>query len=182
MILSLIANFLHVFITLPAPRFEVIEKPNNFAKTTRQVEKIPDGNSRYAKRLEFWNKFNEILESRQRPFPTRKAITNHWYNVALGSSECHISIDLLNRENKIRVGLWITNNKDIFGSLFAKKEEIENQPSFILEWDRKEDANASSINTYIEGFDFDKNDNYKELMNKVIDTVLEFRKIIKKYL
>lgn len=168
--------------SLPAPRFEVIEKPNNFAKTTRQVAKIPDENSRYAKRLEFWNKFNEILESRHRPFPVRKATTNHWYNVALGSSECHLSIDLLNRENKIRVGLWITNNKDIFDSLFAKKEEIENQLSFILEWDRKEDANASSINTYIEGLDFDKNDNYKELMNKVIDTVLEFKKVIKKYL
>lgn len=166
----------------PAPMFKVIEQPNNFAKTTQQVAKISKENSTEAKRLEFWNMFNELLETRKKPFPTRKATTNHWYNIAIGSSSCHISIDLINRENKIKVCLWIKNDKELFDALYDKKSEIEDQLPFSLKWDRKENSNASSIDTYIDGLDFNCHDNYKELMNKTIDTSLTLMNVLKKYL
>lgn len=89
----------------PAPLFKIIEQPNDFNKNIKALTQKSELNESQSKRLEFWTKFNEILESRGKPFNKRKATTDHWYSVALGSSECHLSIDLVNREHRIRIGL-----------------------------------------------------------------------------
>ena len=68
---------------------------------------------------------HEVIDAKGKPFNKRKATTDHWYNVAIGSSEASISIDLVNKEHKIRVSLWINDNKDIFDALLQRKEDIE---------------------------------------------------------
>ena len=166
----------------PAPQFVVIEQPNNFAKTTKQASKNSETSETEAKRLEFWNKLNEVIEKKNKPFSVRKASTNHWYDVALGRSGCHISLDLLNARNKIRVGIWITNDKELYDNFLANKSDIEEQLQMPLEWDRKENANAASIYTYIDGLDFNNQENYPELMEKMIDTAVKMKKVFKKYM
>ena len=134
------------------------------------------------KRLEFWNKFNEVLEERGKPFNKRKANTDHWYSVAVGSSICHISIDLVNREHRIRVGLWIPDSKELFDRLYCEQEKIESEISFSLIWDRLDDKKASIVCTYIDGLDFNKQENYLDLMNKIIDYVVELKRVFKNYI
>mgnify|MGYP004729901435 FL=1 len=92
-------------------------------------------------RLEFWTQFNDILEQRGKPFNKRKATTDHWYSIAVGSSECQISIDLVNKNHKIRVGLWISDNKDRFDYMLQQKKEIESAIGFPLLWQRLETRN-----------------------------------------
>ena len=94
----------------PAPQFKIIEQPNDFAKTVKRIAQDKSVNESQSRRLEFWTQFNDILEQRGKPFNKRKATTDHWYSVAVGSSECQISIDLVNKDHKIRVGLWISDN------------------------------------------------------------------------
>lgn len=139
-------------------------------------------NESQSRRLEFWTQFNEILEERGKPFNKRKATTDHWYSVALGSSECHLSIDLVNREHKIRIGLWIDDNKDLYDSLEEKKDEIEEKTNIKFEWDRLDDKKASVICKYIDGLDFDNQSNYKDLMNKVIDEIVVLKNVFSKYI
>ena len=91
----------------PAPQFKIIEQPNDFVKSVKAISKNSDISDTEKKRLEFWTQFNEVLEERGKPFNRRKATTDHWYNVAMGSSECSISIDLVNKEHKIRVGFYV---------------------------------------------------------------------------
>ena len=166
----------------PAPFFKIIEQPNNFSKTTRAASKDISVNESMAKRLEFWNIFNEVIEQKGNPFSKRKATTDHWYTVSIGSSKCHISIDLVNRENKIRVNLWIPDDKALFDSLFNHKNEIENSLNLQLEWIRNDNKKASNICTYIYGLDFENQSNYKDLMNKCISMIINFRKVFKQYL
>ena len=135
----------------------------------------PNLNNSQAKRLEFWNRFNEVIEERGKPFNKRKATTDHWYSVAIGSSDCHISVDLVNRDHKIRVGLWIADSKDLFDRLYAHKQEIETNLGMHLNWDRLDNKKASVICTYISGLDFNDQSNYDMLMNQTIDTVLKLR-------
>ena len=117
-----------------------------------------------------------MLETRGRPFNKRKATTDHWYCVAMGSSECYISMDLVNKEHKIRVGVWINDNKQLFDYFYEHKFEIESSCGFELNWDRLDNKKASLACTYIKGLDFDSQENYPELMNKAIDLVLTLRK------
>lgn len=95
----------------PAPHFKIIEQPNDFVKTVKAITQSAELNESQKSRLEFWTQFNEVIDSKGKPFNKRKATTDHWYSVAIGSSEASISIDLVNKEHKIRVGLWITDNK-----------------------------------------------------------------------
>lgn len=166
----------------PAPMFKIIEQPNDFAKTVKAYSHNENLNESQTRRLEFWNMFNEVLEGRGKPFNKRKATTDHWYSVAIGSSSCHISIDLVNREHRIRVGLWIPDSKELYDSLYEHKVEIESKTELDLIWDRLDDKKVSLVCTYIDNLDFNKQDNYTELMNSIIDIVLELRKIFKEYI
>ncbi len=167
----------------PAPKFEVVEKPNDFVKRSK-VNDHEDGelNKRQAARLFFWEEFNKVVIERGKPFNLRKASTDFWYDVAIGSSEAHIGINLVNKENKIVVELYINNNKELFDYLKSRKEAIETELGFELDWDRLgSQKKASRIKYYIDGLDFDKQDNYPELMNKAIDIAVKMRDVFKKY-
>lgn len=166
----------------PAPMFKVVEQPNDFAKSVKAISHSADLNDSQIKRLEFWTKFNEVLEQRGKPFNKRKASTDHWYSIAVGSSQCHISIDLINRENKIRVGLWIPDNKELYDKLYTNKEAIEADAKMTLAWDRLEGKKASVICMYINGLNFDDQTNYPKLMNEIVDNVVIFRKTFSKYI
>lgn len=160
----------------PAPQFKIVEQPNDFAKSVKAISKISDISDSERNRLEFWTKLNDILEERGKPFNKHKATTDHWYTIAMGSSECHISIDLVNKEHKIRVGVWVVDNKDLFDKFYENKVEIEKSCGFELEWDRLNDKKAAFACTYIQGLDFENQSNYPELINKSINLVLSLRK------
>lgn len=166
----------------PAPQFKIIEQPNDFVKIVKAVSKNSDMNESQKNRLEFWTQFNEVVDSKGKPFNKRKATTDHWYNVAIGSSDASISIDLVNKEHRIRVSLWINDNKDIFDALFQRKDEIETALGFGLEWNRLDNKKASYICTYIKGLDFKKQDNYPMLMEQIVDLVLKMRNGFPKFM
>ena len=161
----------------PAPQFKIIEQPNDFSKSVKAISKNTNLSERHKHRLSFWTQFNDVLEDRGRPFNKRKPTIDHWYTVAMGTSECYISIDLVNKEHKIRVGVWIDDNKDLFDKLYLNKEEIEKICGLNLVWDRLDNKKASLICTYIQGLNFDNQENYPELINKSIDLVLTMRKV-----
>ena len=166
----------------PAPQFKIIEQPNDFVKTVKNIAKNAELNESQKSRLEFWTQFNEIIVANGKPFNTRKVSTDHWYNVAIGSSEANISIDLVNKEHKIRIGLWINDNKDIFDSLFQQKSSIENALGIELEWHRLDGKKASYICTYVNGLNFKKQDNYPILMTQIIDVVSRMRNVFPRFL
>lgn len=166
----------------PAPMFRIIEQPNDFARSVKAVARQGELSDAQIKRQEFWTLFNDVIDQRGKPFNKRKATTDHWYEVAVGSSQCHISIDLVNKEHKIRVGLWITDNKDMFDNMKAHQAEIEGAIGFPLEWYRLDNKKASVICANIPGLDFRRQDNYPELMNKAIDMVLAEKKAFAPYI
>ena len=162
----------------PAPKFEVIEKPNGF---TKFKTKTSDGelNKRQAERLNFWEQFNQAVVARGKPFNVRKATTDHWYNVAVGTSEASIVINLINKFGHIVVELYIHNNKELFDELHTHKDEIEEKLGFRLDWDRLDNKQASRIKYYIEGLNFDNHSNYEQLIGKSIDTAIKMRDVFK---
>ena len=168
--------------SLPAPYFKIIEQPNDFAKTVKKISKNGSLSAAEEARLEFWTQFNDVLEADGKPFNKRKATTDHWYEIAVGTSQGHISIDLVNKEHRVRVGFWIPDNKDMYDSLFEKKDMIEEDFGSELVWDRLDGKKASLVCTYIKGLDFKKQDNYPELMQQIIDTVVKLRDVIQQYI
>lgn len=166
----------------PAPMFKIIEKPNDFIKGDKGNSKDGTLNKTQSERLVFWEQFNQVVLDHGKPFSLRKATKDHWYDVSMGISDAHIAITLVNKENKIGVELYIDNNKDIFDNLFENKDAIEAEFGAKLDWQRLDDRKASRIKYYIDGLNFDDRSNYGELDEQIIATVMNMRKVFKKYL
>lgn len=166
----------------PAPKFEVVEKPNDFVKRSKVKSDDSDLNKSQGERLAFWEQFNQVVIARGKPFNLRKATTDHWYDVAMGTSDAHIAIDLVNKDGRIVVECYISDNKDLFDTLSEHKEEIEGALGYELIWDRLDGKKASRIKYRIDGLNFDDHSNYDALMNQTIDVAVKMRDTFKKYM
>lgn len=166
----------------PAPMFKIIEKPNDFVKNSKNNLKDREMNKSQAERLYFWTEMNKIIVERGRPFNVRKATTDHWYSIAIGSSEASIVINLVNKYNNIAIEIYINNNKELYDKLYSYKEEIEEKLGFSLEWLRLDNKKASRILTYIDGLDFNNRNIYPQLINESINTVIKMRDVFTPYI
>jgi hypothetical protein len=164
----------------PAPLFKIITQPNEYVKSIKASQNKELNRSKIG-RYEFWSQMNEYINTSNLKLRTRKPNYDHWYNFSLGSSQYHLTVNLLDRENKIRIALWIINDKAIYEKLFANKDKLENMLG-ELEWDKKEEAKASQIADYINGFSFDITDNRQELFKLITKKIMEFQKAFKPFL
>ena len=164
----------------PAPMFQVVEQPNDFIKNNKSTNRDESMNKSQSQRIEFWNQFNNVVIGRGKPFNIRKATTDHWYNIAIGTSDAHIDITLVNKDSLIGVELYITDNKELFDKLYSRKDEIEEELGFQLDWRRLDNSKASRIVYHIKGLNFDDHSNYDELMNKTIDLAVLMKNTFKK--
>lgn len=168
--------------SVPAPKFEVIEKPNDFIQSTRSMAMDGEISQSKSERLNFWTRFNEEIIAHGKPFNIRKVNTEHWYDVALGTSEARISITLVNKENAVRVEMYINDNKALFDKLYFNMEEIQKELGFEMIWLRLDNKKASRIIHYIEGLDFSDHSNYPELMGEIIRITVKMKSVFKRYL
>lgn len=165
----------------PAPQFRIIEKPNDFSRIVKEAKKN-DFTETENNRLEFWTKLNDYVEQNGKLFNTHKPSTDSWYGVATGSSKCCISIDLVNKSHKIRVSVWIYDNKDLFDYFFENKDNIEEVLDLSLQWERLDNKKASRVSKEIDGLDFNKKDNYQELIQRTVDYVIKMKNAFKPYI
>ncbi len=167
--------------SLCAPKFEVVEKPNGFIKNAKTQSGSGDYNKSQGERIEFWTRFNEMLVERGKPFNVRKPTTDHWYDIAIGTSEAHVSLTLVNKDGCVGVELYINDNKDLFDKLYAQKDEIEKKLGLDPEWQRLDGKKAARILYRMPGLNFDDHSNYDSLMNEMIDKAVLFSTVFKKY-
>lgn len=166
----------------PAPMLQIVEQPNDFIKESKVNKASETMNKRQSERVEFWTLLNEHIVARGKPFNVRKPTTDHWYDIAVGTSEAHISITLVNKDSFVGVELYISDNKELFDKLYSYKSEIEIKLGFQVDWLRLENAKASRILYRIPGLNFDDHSNYDKLIDEAIDKVIVMKKVFKEYL
>lgn len=168
--------------SLPAPKFEIIEKPNGFIKYSKENSDNNEINKSQSERLAFWTRFNEMVAAEGKPFNIRNVTTDHWYNVAIGTSDACVSINLVNKLSRVTVEIYIADNKGLFDYLAERKDEIENALGFKMDWVRLDNKKASRIKYAIPGLSFDDHSNYDALMNKIIEKVIVLKKVFPEYI
>ncbi len=164
-----------------APKFEIVEKPNGFIKNAKTQSGNGEYNKSQSERVTFWSRFNEIIVQRGKPFNVRKVTTDHWYDVAIGVSNCHVSLTLVNKDSCVGCELYIPDDKALFDRLVLQKDEIEEKLGLKPEWQRLDGKKASRILYRIKGLNFDDHSNYDVLMNEMIDKAVLFSNVFKGY-
>jgi hypothetical protein len=128
-----------------APKFEVVSKPNDWAKRAKETVQHAKLTGTKLQQLEFWNRFKEYGQKKGSKLKFRKTSPQHWYDISVGSSEAHISLTMDTRLDLFGCELYINNNKDLFNYLLGRKEEIEAKLGEKVEWMELPDRKASRI-------------------------------------
>lgn len=130
----------------PAPKFNIISKPNNWAKALKNTSSKTKRESELSmKQLDFWTEFITYLKSNQSTLKTRKANPQHWYDISCGNSKACLSLTIDSQNKSIATGLYIPDNKELYFYLEAKKAEIELELGFQMEWLPLQNKKASRV-------------------------------------
>ena len=164
-----------------APSFTVVERPNDW---TKEIKKTTGANSTQQIRLEYWQAFNDHAfqdAGFSKAFNKRKPSTDHWYSLSLGSSACSISILRIQRRNELDVEFYINDDKELFKSVYAHKDEIEATMGYKLDWRELPEKKASRI-IVEKAVELDNRDKWPEQFDWAMDVCLKMKKAFKKYI
>ena len=120
--------------SIPAPKFNIVEKPNDWAKTMKAVE----GLSEHQKmQLDFWQSFVDYAyqkEDFKKNFTARKAQPQHWYSVSVGSSSYHISFTVNSQKKLMGAEIYINDDKHAYEQFKNHAKEIETELATEVVW------------------------------------------------
>lgn len=131
-----------------APSFNVVVKPNDWAKAGRESAKVATATTPTKQRqLMFWTGWSEWLQAKGSPLRTQKPLPQHWTNLALGRTGIHLAATLNSRESRLGMEVYIDhpNSKSMFKQLQARQAEIEEALKLKLQWNELPDGHACRI-------------------------------------
>lgn len=164
-----------------AVKFEVIEKPNEWARDIKKDNSVtPAQQARY----EYWVAFNDYAFKNKtfgNNFGKRKATIDNWIDFGIGSSEYKISVSQIRKRSAITIEFYIYENDELFKSLHGKKQEIEEELGFAMDWRPLPERKASRI-LIEKQVDFDIKEKWPSQFEWIMDTCLKIKKVFKKYI
>lgn len=138
--------------SLPAPRFNIICEPNNWAKTIK-VASTTEHSAPSDLKLQqqrFWEGFKEYVANSKDKYAFnlgRSPRPQHWYNISYGTSKAHISLTFNSRQEYIGCEIYVPNDEGYYQQLVANKTQIEAELNLNLNWQDLPESNASRIIT-----------------------------------
>ena len=120
--------------SLPAPKFNVVERPNDWTKNMKAVEGLSDTQKL---QLDFWQAFNDYAFAKpefSKVFSKHKPQPQHWYDLSLGRTVYHIGLTVNTHKKRIGAEIYVSDDKELFEKFRAQKEAIEAELGTTLEW------------------------------------------------
>lgn len=106
-----------------APKFNVVEQPNGWAKTIKPASNATDTQ---ILQLDFWQAFNEYAKNTDfvKWFRLRKANSDNWCNLSVGDSRCRLCIEAKKQKKEATVGIYIPEDKELYAEFVKHKAEL----------------------------------------------------------
>lgn len=164
-----------------APKFEIISKPNDWAKTVKQSVGSSRVTDTKVRQLEFWEQFKTFAENHNTILRVQKPSPQHWLNISVGSSHAHISLTLNSFDEVIRTELYIPSNKEVYHFLEQRKDEIEKELGYKVEWMELSGKKASRIKAEFPGL-IENTDEWEKYFAWLQETAEKFKKVFSKQL
>lgn len=159
----------------PAPKFQIICKPNEWKKVVKHSAGNKDLGSTELKKLAFWTNLKTYASEKKVTLFRQTPSPQHWYNISIGNSEAHLGLTINTREGSLGCELYIDDNKQLFEYLKAKSAELEEQLKGRLEW--IEAKKACRVVLRKEGVDLDDEKNINNLFDWMIENATVFYKV-----
>ncbi len=146
----------------PAPQFNLVSQPNEWAKVMAQQDKISQLGELQFLQQEFWKGFTEYMSSHKSFLHFRDPKAQNWLNFPIGKSGFNGLLTVDSKSKKISCELYIQNNAPAFISLKTDKELIEKELNTKLKWKEQSHLIHSRIAQY-KAADFQDKESWEEL-------------------
>lgn len=161
--------------SVPAPKFNIVEQPNDWAKEEKKTSTVLT--ERSIKCQEFWEAFNAFAEQDKkfiREFNLRKPQSESWYDMGIGHSNVYISMNVHFKKGSINTGLYIPDDKELYNDLLERKDEIEMAVGSELIW---HEANKVRRIFVVKEVELGDSSNWGTCFRWLMDMNLRFRDI-----
>ncbi|MDE6268396.1 MAG: DUF4268 domain-containing protein [Muribaculaceae bacterium] len=168
----------HIGNSKLAPKFNVVERPNEWAKVVKTSNDVSDTT---VLQLEFWQAFIDYASktSFAKSFRMPSAHPQNWFNLAIGSSKYNICLEAKKQKQEATVGIYIYEDKSLYHKIESDKHAVEIALNSNLHW-----TEAKKASRFYESKSFDMADSstWEEVFKWYIEKCIVLKKIIQKYL
>jgi len=165
-----------------APKFQVVVKPNNWAKSGREQARAASSTSP-TKLLQqkFWMALKDKLASTAPQIRPQKPRMQHWLVSSIGRSGFGLNSIANTRDERIGVELWMSGigAKKHFADLLPKKDEIEGELGFQLDWQELPEKDACRIVSYNPDAPLEDESRWTEYMDWIIDRLVKMNQVLR---
>lgn len=165
----------------PAPKFNVISRPNEWKRAVRTSTQEGDLTDTKMRQLEFWQQLKELASTSHPELKLRTPRPQHWFDIAIGRSDCHIALIIDSKDDKVRCDLYIPDSKELYRTFLSFRAEIEKELNIAepLEWLELPAKKASRIRTSKE-FRFADSNTWEPAIRWLIETAIRFKRVFAK--
>jgi len=145
----------------PAPKFNIVSRPNTWAKNVRESNQQHGELTQVKKQqLAYWVAFKEFMELRKSSVKCRNSSPQHWLNMSIGKSGFWLTARVNSLKSIISADFRFktVSSKSVYHLFYLEKEAIEKEFGGSLEWHELPDAKESYVTVTKENSDF-RNEN-----------------------
>lgn len=159
----------------PAPKFNVVERPNDWAKAMRQQENLSPTD---VLKLEYWTEFKTYAESQGnfiKEFSLRKPLKEFWYGFSIGISSVGLELKINTQKNIKACCINIYDDKELANTFYNAIPELEKRLGVKIKWKPaiKSDRLSIQVSAHIK-----ERDKWNEDFDWFINILLELKKIV----
>ncbi len=163
--------------SLPAPRFNVVEQPNEWTKAI----KLSEGLSETERvKLSYWTKYREVAQATPeflRVFNPQKPSKDHWTTLRCGTSAYHIALLIDTQRGRIGIEFYVPNDKVIGHKAIGNASEFEKQ--LCLEAKPFDAKKASGVRFYKDGCKIKGNEKaWEGFIKQQLNWALEMKQVV----
>ena len=168
----------------PAVKFEVIQRPNEWAKEIKNMDLTQTEQLRY----EYWTAYNDYAfkdaqSEYAKNFGKRKPSKFPYMGLSIGSSDSNIVVWQTRKDNTIKIELRIYDNKELFDKLFNHKEDIESEAGLEFDWKKLPKNNEKICRIIIQKeVEFNNKEKWEEQFDWIMGTAIKMKKTFTKYI
>ncbi len=153
-----------------APKFNIVEKPNDWAKAMRS------GNLQ----LEFWTAFKEYAENDEefsRLFTLQKPKPQYWCNISLGFPY-HITLAVDTQSPVVKAGIYeIPTDKDVYNKFRTQEQEVERLMGTKVDWKKSMKTGSFFV---CKDIDINERNNWSTVFNWFRDQSFKLKNLSQK--
>lgn len=164
----------------PAPKFNLVCKPNEWTKSVKQATASPQGPGAEMFDLweSFWGALHAWVNENEPSFEIPGGGRASWVRYSMREPDCHTFMSLVVRGGKVMVGLTLTGDRTEarYEGLLARKAEVEKQIGHSLKWSHTPSQKKAYV-TWDFPKDISKPETWPEVFRFFCDTVPKFQEV-----